>query len=233
MAQTKNQIIEQNYFECFRKAFNLPNGLVEYGDKPDVIINGKLTTGIEITNYYIQSGNVISSEQKQRSLRKTAIKSAHKRYLSKGGKNIELTLSFATNQPILKVNTLIDHLTKVAKEIENSPNGPVPTRLFSHIPEISTIYISSEINNPQWHDVQCYESQSISQDRIRSIIRSKEEKSKEYKKADAYWLLIVVDFMDPAQDVDIDLIDTNNFKSSVFEQIMVYKPQLTQVVELS
>ncbi|MGO9619984.1 MAG: hypothetical protein ACLPT6_01085 [Desulfobaccales bacterium] len=35
-----NQKIERHYFELFRKIYQLPDGEIKFGDKPDVIING-------------------------------------------------------------------------------------------------------------------------------------------------------------------------------------------------
>jgi hypothetical protein len=36
----KNKDIEEYYFEMFRRDYSLPDGTVEYGDKPDVILRG-------------------------------------------------------------------------------------------------------------------------------------------------------------------------------------------------
>jgi len=48
MPSVSNRDIEQYYFEMFRKNYPLPAGRVEYGDKPDVIIHGDATIGIEM-----------------------------------------------------------------------------------------------------------------------------------------------------------------------------------------
>ncbi len=49
MAKISNQKKEEYYFELFQKGYSLPSGEIEYGDKPDVIINGPHKIGIEIS----------------------------------------------------------------------------------------------------------------------------------------------------------------------------------------
>jgi len=64
MAKPSKDEVERHYFELFRTKYALPDGFVEYGDKPDVILRGSRTIGIEITNFFVQSGEVSGSEQK-------------------------------------------------------------------------------------------------------------------------------------------------------------------------
>jgi len=59
----KQQSIERDYFEMFRKSHPLPSGVVTYADKPDVIVNGTQKLGIEITNFYMVKGESRYSEQ--------------------------------------------------------------------------------------------------------------------------------------------------------------------------
>jgi hypothetical protein len=59
----------------------------------------------------------------------------------------------------------------------------------------------------------------------------KESKAADYAPCDAYWLLIVVDWADPAQDQEIT---TTGLKlpSEVFEKIIVYKPGFEDIAEV-
>jgi hypothetical protein len=43
--------IERHYFEEFRKAYTMPDGTIEYADRPDVLVRGEQTTGIELTRF--------------------------------------------------------------------------------------------------------------------------------------------------------------------------------------
>ena len=58
-----NRDIERHYFEQFNEAYKLPNDAAEYADRPDVLLRGERTIGIEITRFYLQPGDSPGSEQ--------------------------------------------------------------------------------------------------------------------------------------------------------------------------
>lgn len=53
-----NRDIERHYFEQFNAAYTLPNGTAEYADRPDVLLRGRRTIGIEMTRFYLQPGGL-------------------------------------------------------------------------------------------------------------------------------------------------------------------------------
>jgi hypothetical protein len=110
MKIASNQEIEQYYFEMFRKDYPLPHGTVIYDDKPDVILDGDKKIGIEITNFFLEKGNLTKSEQIQRKLREKVIKSAQHNYQKMGGKKIELSIGFDKKNPIRDQNKLVQKL---------------------------------------------------------------------------------------------------------------------------
>ena len=65
------------------------------------------------------------------------------------------------------------------------------------------------------------------------IIREKETKAQQYSSCDAYWLLIVVDFIDAAQEQEIRLDGGVVIASDVFEKILIYKPDFEHIVEVT
>lgn len=65
--------VERYYFEMFGKAYSVPTGIIAYGDKPDVVLNGALRLGIEMTRFYVTGGRLPKSEQAQRKLREIAV----------------------------------------------------------------------------------------------------------------------------------------------------------------
>jgi hypothetical protein len=67
--------------------------------------------------------------------------------------------------------------------------------------------------------------------RLTEIIAEKEAKAKQYVVCDAYWLLIIVEFMDAAQEQEIR-IDGLTVKSDVFQKIIVFKPNFEHIVEI-
>ena len=57
-----------------------------------------------------------------------------------------------------------------------------------------------------------------------------EAESTEYASRDAYWLLVLAEAMDPAQEQEIR-IDGLNISAQVFERIIVYNPLFGHIVE--
>jgi hypothetical protein len=68
--------------------------------------------------------------------------------------------------------------------------------------------------------------------RLNDIIREKEKKARRYATCDAYWLLVVVEFIDAAQEQEIH-VDGVTFTSDVFEKIILYKTGFEQMVEVA
>jgi hypothetical protein len=80
-----------------------------------------------------------------------------------------------------------------------------------------------------WRVGQAHSFGLMSTDRLIDIIRQKEAKARRYATCDAYWLLIVVNFMDSAQEQEIR-IDGLALDSDVFQRIIVYKPHFEHIV---
>ena len=235
MASDKNKDLEKHFFEKFRLDYALPEGIVTYADKPDVIIKGSRKIGIEISNLYIKDGNDLHSEQRQRNLRELVLQNAKARFFASGGSAIELTVSFDENNPITDIKNLSKKLAKLLLNLDEVSTGWINKKYFSHILEISSIYIYSEkITNFQWRTVQTHSGKSLYVDRVLEIVKTKTEKLKEYKLCDSYWLLLIVDFWDSAQDQEIYNSD-NLFLEPIcspFEKIIIYKPAENLYIEL-
>jgi hypothetical protein len=227
--------IERYYFERFRRAHVLPAGPVTYGDKPDVTLTGDRTIGIEITRFYLQSGRVPYSEQQQRPLRNAVVSEARDFYSRNGGKNIELTIAFEPRRPITpqRRKSLPEELAALAKVIDNSPtSGEVERRQFRAMPEVSLVYLNTrEYADAKWQFIGSFRVGLMSQADLESIVRDKETRAAQYYKRDEYWLLIVVDPMDPAQEQEIR-IEGLSSASTVFQKIIVYKPGFEHIVEV-
>lgn len=71
----------------------------------------------------------------------------------------------------------------------------------------------------------------MSMTRLAEIIEKKEEKAQEYAPCEAYWLLVIVDFVNAAQKQEIRRDDGLNISSKVFQKIIVYKPHFEHIVE--
>lgn len=66
---------------------------------------------------------------------------------------------------------------------------------------------------------------------LAEIVREKEAKATEYARCDAYWLLTIVDWTDPAQEQEIS-VQGIKIASNIFEKIIVYKPGFQDIVEV-
>jgi len=232
MAKRSNQEIEQYYFGMFRRDYQLPEGMIVHGDKPDVILEGKRKIGIEITNFFLESGALSESEQVQRKAREAVVSEAQKIYLANGGKSIELSFSFDKLSPIRDKRKLTKKIAAVAKNIDGLKTGEIRKDFFKDIPELSFVYLNAkEYEDPKWRVVQCYSGQLMSVEKLRTIVSAKEAQSEFYEQCDAYWLIVVVDFIDRAQDQEIQINSIEKIDSSVFEKVIVYKTHFGHVLE--
>jgi hypothetical protein len=234
-AQKTNREIERHYFERFCEAYELPAGTISFADKPDVLVTGNRTVGIEITNFYLEPGSDETSEQRQRCRRYEVASEAHRLYLAYGGKDIELTIEFAPTKPITSATrkTLPKKLAQFAARIETQPMGAYYPDSFPDMPEIASIWSSGrEWPNPTWvRPGQVYSYEEMSAAKLREIVAQKESKAADYVPCEAYWLLIVVDWADAAQDQEITTLGLK-LASDVYEKIIIYKPGFEEIVEV-
>lgn len=101
------------------------------------------------------------------------------------------------------------------------------------IPELSFVYVNATVySDPKWRIVQTYTVPMMSKENFAQIVRRKEEAAKDYQKCDAYWLLVVVNFIDAAQDQEIRVEGIEEIKSKIFERIIVYKTLFDHILEI-
>ena len=232
MVRKSNTEIERYYFEKFRGDYLLPAERIVYTDKPDVILEGERKIGIEITNFYIDEGESGESEQRQSKLRELVISKAQKIYLANGGKRIELSFAFYKARPIRDQGRLANTIAELARRIEGRMTEVINKEIFKEIPEISFVYLNpEEYEDAKWRVAQVYSGSLMSRKRLVEIVRAKEEQVRHYQPCDAYWLLVVVDFMNRAQDQEIRIDDFEKIDSNIFEKVLVYKTLFRHVLE--
>jgi hypothetical protein len=236
MGLEKKQAAEKHHFDSFRDHYSLPPGRIEYGDKPDVVIHGDRKIGIEIARIYKVDGRDPRSEQLQRGDRQKVIERAERNFLSLGGRKIELNIGFDHNYPIARnrINQIASDLTKFALEISPEQDSCVRNFPLEETPEIGFLYHSGiEYPNSRWCVQQSYDVPTLSVDRVKALVEEKNEKISGYIECDAHWLLLIVDFWDPAQDQDISWPAGESVGRTCFERILIYKTMFTKVVEVS
>ena len=72
----------------------------------------------------------------------------------------------------------------------------------------------------------------LSIERVKEVVTDKVSKLAEYQACDQYWLLIVIDFMDAAQDQHIEWPAQALLGQTPFEKVLLYKPQFRYVIEV-
>lgn len=232
MSKPSNQDIEKHYFEMFRTHYALPSGTITYKDAPDVILDGVRKIGIEITNFFLEDGSLSESEQTQNWLHEKVVSSAQQTYLAENGRNFEITFGFNKANPIRNKKALIAKIVQIAKNIEENETGQVRKDVFKAIPELSFVYLNTrEYTDTRWNVIQVYDGTIMSMDRLVEIVQSKERRASKYEKCDAYWLLVVVDFMNFAQDQEIRIEGFGKIQSDVFEKVIIYKTIFGHVLE--
>ena len=232
MSKLSNQDIEKHYFEMFRKDYLLPSGTIIYRDSPDVVIDGERKIGIEITNFYHKSGTVLESEQIQGKWREKVVSEAQRFYQNQNGRKFEISFGFDKLNPIRDQKTLIKQIIHLATHVQNCETGQIGRDFFKQIPELAFVYLNNqEYEDTKWRIVQVHDVPMLAMDRLVDIVKDKEQRSKKYEKCDAYWLLVVVDFINPAQDQEIQVDTFKKVETETFERVIVYKTMFGHVLE--
>jgi len=225
--------MERYYFELFATHYDMPAGAVVFTDKPDVIVRGERTIGIEIANLYIASGADPASEQVQCARRLQVLARAQSLHHTSGGRHIELSVDFDPKHPIRDIEPIARQLAAIATKVDHSPIGQVNPTLFAQVPELRFVYHNGkEYPEAKWRSVQCHSVPSLSLGRLRELISDKTKKLSAYQPCDAYWLLLVVDFMDSAQNQTLHWPPGEALSSSSFERVLLYKPQFAEVLQV-
>ena len=73
----------------------------------------------------------------------------------------------------------------------------------------------------------------MSRDKLLEIVSKKEAQPKDYQPCEAYWLVVVVDSINRAQDQEIQIDGFEKIVSTVFEKVIVYKAFFGHVLEAS
>lgn len=221
---------EKAVFDMFARDFELPEGTIFHGDMPDVVLDGPRKIGIEITDLYHADGNNPSSEQVQQRYRHSVVQQAQALHREAGGRPIELHFAFNFDKPIRKVEPLAKAIAELGRSIEQGPSETIPNDTFGHIPELEWVYWNGrEYPDAMWRVTQSYAVPSLALPRIEKTIAEKTERAKKYRDCDAYWLLMVVNFWNPASDQDTSWPEGATVHAGAFERIFLYRTHFAPI----
>jgi hypothetical protein len=224
--------IEHYYFEQFRAHTELPEGRIVYGDKPDVQIHGTPRIGVEIARLYITDGADPSSEQVQAAQRAKVLAQAQGIYRKRGGRAIEMHVDFNPACPILEIESVADQLAAYALAVESRPGRVHGGGRESDTPFRFVYHNGVVYPDARWRSTQVYTVPSLDTSRLEEVVSRKTLKAADYSLCEVYWLLLVVDFFDRAQDQELSLPPGYRLRNTAFERVVVYKPQFAQVLEV-
>ena len=141
-------------------------------------------------------------------------------------------MGFYEAKPIRDKKKIIRNLVDLAKKIENCGTGEVRKDLYKTISELCLVYLNTEeYEDARWRVIQAYNVRKMPRSRLVEIVRDKEARAIKYKKCDVYWLLVVIDFINPAQDQEIEFDDSGKIQTETFEKVIVYKTLFGHVLE--
>ena len=229
---TKQQEEEWEVFQSFREDYALPAGTIERSDRPDVVVNGDIKLGIELTSLHIEDGRNAASEQGQVKPRQRAVARAQEIHNNAGGRSIDLAIGFDPARPITNVEATSQGIAEVVAHVQLGSPGLVDELTYSHIDCLNFLYMSGEYVKPRWFVQQGYGVPMLQVSRVRQVVAEKIEKAGKYQSCDALWLLITVDFWNPAQDQEIEWPEEERIDCGPFERVLLYKPAYRRVVEI-
>lgn len=231
MSRQSHKIEERSVFEKFRKAYDLPDGEPEFTDRPDVILRGAKTIGVEIALLHVGNGADPTGPQVQHARRQQVLEQAQKVHRASGGKQTDLWVDFNPEYPIKKVQPLAQKLARIRTKLDDLPSGKVDRTLFEHVPELSDLYHNAkEYADAKWRLLRCVDVPPLNLENLRALVSKKSKKLRDYQRCDVYWLLVVVDTMNPTQDQDFQWPAGEVLETSTFDRILLYNHPFGEVI---
>jgi hypothetical protein len=150
-----------------------------------------------------------------------------------GGRPLELSIGFNKSRPILDKVKVAHEIAAFANRARDRETGQVPKREYEDIPELQFVYLFAKPGRvATWRVMQVHDHGLMSIERLQEVVARKEVSAIQYRACDSYWLLVVVDFLDAAQEQEIRLQrQVGQVQSSVFEKVLVYKPYFGHIFE--
>lgn len=97
--------------------------------------------------------------------------------------------------------------------------------------EIKSVYCNfEEYEQSKWKLAQVYDVPNIDINNLLLVVDQKKSKLDSYEICDEQWLLIIIEFWDPAQDQQFSL-EGKEFVALPFDKIFIYKPATLDLME--
>lgn len=136
---------------------------------------------------------------------------------------MRLMLGFDLSLPLESdISRPDEEIAEFAERIDGRKTGQFPRKSLA---TSRSYLLFGSLPNASSHNTKM----SIS--RLREIVKYKEARAREYTSCDSYWLLVVTDFIDRAQDQNLHTEGFETVVSDVFEKIIVYKTGFGYLLE--
>jgi hypothetical protein len=233
MSRHSTREIERHYFSGFIAQAGVQPEDVLYADRPDVQVSldGR-RIGVEITRLFLTDGSYEWSEQVQAPRRAAVLALAQEKFIAAGGPPIEVHVDFNPLHPIADIERTASDLVELVVSFQPHPRKVVGPGHESTTPFRYLYQNGLHYPDAKWKSIQVYTTPNLDTQRLEEVVLEKARKSAQYTPCDAYWLLVVIDFMDRAQDQEVILPRGFRLSPNPFERVFVYKPQLGQVLEV-
>lgn len=231
--------IEENrfYFDKLSEQLNeLPTGKIVFDDKPDIVIRyqGNDLLGIELTNLY-SDGNHNRKTGSKLKLDQTFLEQLGKDVIDNVKKYTDrcfhLDIDFKKVPNKKHLNKIIPTLTKVVlKHLSQMNEGEclkVSPSLFNQhdfdeysLKFIQTIYIltSPQFKISKYIGLLNSQVKSLKTTHIQTVISEKDNKLREYKPCDSYWLVMIIG----GSMSQFSEFDEEKYYSTLFDRVFIF-----------
>jgi hypothetical protein len=110
--------------------------------------------------------------------------------------------------------------------------GEIKKDIFKEVMELSSVYLyTKDYEDNIWRVARSGYTPIMSRDHLVNIVKDKEIRARNYEQCDSYWLLVIVDFINPAQDQEIVIDSFDTIQTEVFGKVIVYKTLFGHILE--
>jgi len=231
--------LERRFLDSFKAACTFfPYGTIRKGDpkkkEPDFIVeNENEKLGIEMARLYRDDDKYIFGVQRQAPLQERVVTEAKTLFEKTSKYRFRVFVSFQERSEIKSndVQQLASYLSEIVlKELENrlpTPDYPIQigsSYLYRHKEVFFSIYIDW-FSDGSWKRNNVNKVELLNEDLLYNLIKRKESKYEKgnYSACNKVWLLLCMDYFDPAMEQCIPGNTCFAIKSSNFDKILLYK----------
>ena len=203
MTRSDKKLRERSLYDHFASLVEIPEGPLDFdGESPDFVIHGDRTRGVEITELHVADGEL--SWQRQAPRRKEALRRAQAQYVAASGPAFDFNFDFKPLPATVSLDELARQALAAATASVNGTSGLISSDLLEPTPLVRWLYRPEPLYvDPRWHDMPCHSVPFLDPSNVQRVVNAKGEKLLSYRRCDRHWLVIGVDFWNPAQDQEL------------------------------